>query len=201
MPPTYVITSFGPFADIDPNPSQLVMESLQQHVAGQGGFRLQTLPVSYRAVDAWIAERQLHPPSALLHLGVASNSPQMRLELQAKNLAEHVDIDGEGPSAALIQPQGAPQRHSSFTRAALERLQQQHPDQIQISNDAGSYLCNYLYYQSLHHFSSQGIPVLFVHIADTRLADAPDLSTQASYIAELISTLANGTNVTKKTKA
>ena len=181
-----LITSFGPFGGLEVNPSQQVMTEVAGQQAGRPGLRFCCLPVGFAAVDAWVAGIREDSPGLLIHLGVARNCAQMRLGLQARNWAEGRDADGVDCPGREIVLNGPGRLSCSFPLDPLKELRQGQTERIVFSEDAGTYLCNYLYYRSLHRFGPQGIPVLFVHIADPGRPESPSVAEQASWVTSLL---------------
>lgn len=57
---------------------------------------------------------------------------------------------------------------------------------VMTSDDAGRFVCNYVYYQSLHFAEQNGIKSLFVHVP---LFLAIDEDTQMKFISSLLEAL------------
>ena len=67
----------------------------------------------------------------------------------------------------------------------LNEFVAKHPEVV-LSDNAGSYLCNYIYFKSLH---TNGLKskVLFIHIADTvNTPSAPSIERQCDLVLQLI---------------
>jgi pyroglutamyl-peptidase len=147
-----LVTGFGPFLDVDENPSA----TLAQHC----GLPFAILPVSYRAVDAWMDELDAASFDALLMIGVAAKSEKLRLETVARNEAGlKPDIDGlvlgPGPFDAAAEFQLA----SSLWQSAGLTMD---TDSWSISTDAGNYLCNYTFFRALQRWPEKDIGFLHV---------------------------------------
>jgi len=105
--------------------------------------------------------------AALIHLGVASGSKGIRLECRAANVADFRIPDARGrQSRGEAVVEGA--EPVLYTTLQLPELLSELHDSgmmaCEISTDAGRYLCNYVYFASLHACQSTRIPVLFVHV-------------------------------------
>merc|ERR1719362_2787780 len=105
--------------------------------------------------------------AALVHLGVAAGSKGIRLECRAANVADFRIPDVRGhQSRGEAVVEGA--ETVLYTKLQLPELLSELHDSgmmaCEISTDAGRYLCNYLYFTSLHACESTRIPVLFVHV-------------------------------------
>ncbi|MFQ3677000.1 MAG: hypothetical protein SNJ74_03555 [Fimbriimonadaceae bacterium] len=147
-----LITGFGPFGNVEDNPSAWLAERL--------GPPFRILDVSYGAVDALVEELAADPPDALLLMGVAAGSERMRLETTGRNHVGAVaDVEGIVAGPGPIDPFGPPQLGSTLWRAPVffEENEMWEP-----SVDAGSYLCNYALYRCLR--SLPGAAVGFLHV-------------------------------------
>ena len=136
-----LVTGFGKFPGVRRNPSA--------EIARQSGFPFRILPVTFDAADEFINEIKDDPPKRLLMLGVAPSS-HMRIETVARNgIHGRRDQSGEvrfgpiadGEALTLESTLWTPKLCAEFS-SGLHRL-------IRTSDDAGLYLCNYVYYQAL----------------------------------------------------
>ena len=59
---------------------------------------------------------------------------------------------------------------------------------VMVSNDAGRFVCNYVYYQSLYHASLHGTKSLFVHVP---LFNKINKNTQFQFTISLFEALAS----------
>lgn len=162
-----LVTGFGPFPGVRVNPTTTLARQVAARLAG-AGFRVRALVLetSYRAglpaLAAAIAEDR---PAALLMLGVAARSRQIRVELFARGRASmlHPDVTGRAPGglpertgANAVPTRGRP-------RGALARLRRAGLI-ARLSPSAGRYLCDASYATALRHAALQQRPVLFVHV-------------------------------------
>ncbi|KNC56029.1 pyrrolidone-carboxylate peptidase [Thecamonas trahens ATCC 50062] len=129
----------------------------------------------------------------LLHLGVAASATGVRLEQRAYNEASFrvPDQDGAQLSDEPID-EVMPTESWLETLLPLERIaalmSDAHPDvPIEVSTDAGRYLCNYLYYKSLRlAHGSSNLHSLFVHIPPLSVIA---FEAQAEFLAALVDAL------------
>lgn len=136
-----LVTGFGKFPGVRRNPSA--------EIARQSGFPFRVLPVTFDAADEFINEIKDDPPKRLLMLGVAPSS-HMRIETVARNgIHGRRDQSGEvriGP----IADEGALVLESTlWTRELCAEFTKGQNRLVRTSDDAGLYLCNYVYYQAL----------------------------------------------------
>ena len=188
-----LITSFGPFGDFGLNPSNQVMDALQALIE-KGGTQVQEfsykkLNVAWEHVDVFIRETAHESFDLFIHLGVATGSEKMRIETKGRNSAEGKDAFNANPLSQTIFTQTS-DIVSPLPMNEMKEFVAKHPEVV-ISDNAGSYLCNYLYFKSLHANGLQS-RVLFVHIADTiHTPSAPKIERQADLVLQLIQIMQN----------
>lgn len=133
-----LITAFGPFRGFDENPSEVLLGKLKH----DGPTRV--LEVSYKAVDDFI-RNELKGSGRILMLGVSAKTKTIKVERFARNqVCGLSDVTGATKSQGKISPNG-PDLIST-------RLFMGWPNKAEgweASRSAGSYLCNYVYYQAL----------------------------------------------------
>ena len=150
MPGRTFITGFLPFGGFEVNPSALLAESL--------GRRFEVLEVSFAAVDAFLDRLAADAPlfDNLLMLGLRASGTGIDVERLARNrIGPDPDARGEARGPGAIEPD-AP-LFLTTTLVGLRALNGFSP-----SDDAGSYLCNYVYYRALRLFPDKRVG--FVHL-------------------------------------
>jgi pyroglutamyl-peptidase len=144
-----------------------------EHFAATTGDReivARVLPVSFRQTAALVPDLLCgeEPFHVALLLGVAGRAQGLRLERFAHNrLGRSLpDMDGFVPEAETIE-NNAPARYETPARLALLR------DRLAaggvpvcLSEDAGSYVCNHVYFTALHAIHQRVLPTtcLFLHL-------------------------------------
>lgn len=141
-----IITGFGPFGTIEKNPSW----ALAQEVAKRCGVDAVELPTSYsRGVIA--LQSAMYADPLIIMFGYASSVDGLRVESQAHNMVKSVqaDVDGcvmtdhrQDGGGPEIRPVGFPVDQLS---AAIEAA----GCDVQISDSAGGYVCNWVFYAAL----------------------------------------------------
>ena len=165
-----LLTGFGAFPGMPLNPCVEIVEIMQ--VWGeQQTFQLQTklLDVTYHgaylSVQRWVEE---FAPDIVVHLGVSSRIQAVQLENSAVNCRNASIPDAEGQLCSnefIDSTQSIDARISTeLNLNDLKRVLDTIGHEVQISHDAGQYVCNSIYWHSLTHLP---IPVLFVHIPNT----------------------------------
>lgn len=164
-----LLTGFGAFPGVVDNPSARVVERLAALFAGKGK-EAHVLPVSFARTAALLPDLLVRgePFDAALLLGLAVRDHAFRLERFARNrhAAATPDLDGFTPCEGPIH-EAAPDFYEttapvSRTLAALQRG----GIPARISEDAGGYVCNHVYFTALHALAEAGRPTrcLFLHM-------------------------------------
>jgi pyroglutamyl-peptidase len=159
-----VVTGFGPFPGQPVNPTEALVTDLLDDPTIAGTV----LPVSWtRAAD--IAEQLAddHPEAAVVAFGVAADAEAVRIEQWAHNLddSDRPDADGDTRSGTPII-EAAPDRLG--TRLPVQELVEALQDAgipVEVSSDAGRYVCNHLMYDLLDRVELDRV-VGFVHVPD-----------------------------------
>ncbi len=172
---TILVTGFGPFPGAPFNPSGPLVRKLacKRHPAF-GDVRIvpHVFATRYECVDRALPDLiALHRPDALLMFGLATRSRHVRIETQARNTLSGLP-DASGRIAVSSSIEAAAQACLPICAPDGELLRAAQRGRIpaRLSHDAGSYLCNYLYWRALEAAASQDRPRLaaFIHIPDSR---------------------------------
>lgn len=191
-----LLTCFGPFGPFAENPSQHLLESfLQEDIWSQlPGLDSCVVGVGYDDVHQLMESRRSTPPAWAIHIGVATGASRMRLETLARNEASGADIHGVDPGGMEIVASASDLR-TQVNLESLTTFAATHPEEVEVSEDAGAYLCNYLFYQSLYCWTlPHGGRSLFVHLADPVHcgSKAVSLERQVVLFGELLHMLLEG---------
>jgi len=147
--PTVLITGFPPFPGAPMNPTERLIETLQpadlNHLCD---LRLGVIPVDYGLVgDALNELAKVHQPDIIINFGLAAEATGIRLERIARNevAPNRADNSGKAPSVKTICEGDAVLRSGlPLEQIASELMANDLP--VQWSDDAGGYLCNYIFY-------------------------------------------------------
>jgi|SRR5688572_16933836 len=161
-----LVTAFGPFADIKRNPSEVLARALF------GDYAV-ILPVSFAAVDAFLDN--LQPTDRLLMLGVGRGDKRIRIERSASDyIGKIADVTG------CTKP-----REKSDTLQGTLLTKVCACDCWEDSDDAGGYLCNYIYYEATRKYPN--IATGFVHIPPFTAMSRPIQEIRLRRLVNLIS--------------
>lgn len=190
----FIVTGFGAFGQVVDNPTQRLVELIndQKWNLPINISHTAVCKVSIQNVDREhaqitslcknIAKNARESPSnpsptrttiVLVHLGVAEKAEEMLLETCAYNDCSFriPDEDGQQPVSQSIdglKPVGDVKKCCLQLEKIVERVRRSDLPVV-LSNDAGRYLCNYIYYKSLKLCDSQeceGVTIysLFLHV-------------------------------------
>lgn len=164
-----LVTGFEAFAGASVNPSAEVAKALDGRRVGAWQVRAAILPVHHRtAAAAAGALLDDLDPVAVVHLGLAAERAQIALERVAINVMDYAIPDNEG-FRAVDQPcvAGGPAAYFSTLplRAILDALRGAGIPAY-LSPTAGTYLCNFVLYTTLHALAARPRPARagFIHL-------------------------------------
>lgn len=182
MTGTVLLTGFAPFDGQAENASWLGAQYAAELWDGPGTVATAVLPVSFsevgRALDRAVAE---HSPDVIICAGLAEGRRRIGLERTAVNVidARIPDADGWSPVDEPVVV-GGPVAYLSRLpiKACVAELDARHLP-AEVSNSAGTYVCNAVFYRLLHGLRrTRGVRAGFVHVpqaAETSRSDAPTL--------------------------
>ncbi len=166
--PYVFLTGFGPFLDVELNPSGELARALDGATFDGARVRAIVLPVAFDEVApayrGALAGRGDERPLALLSLGVHREA-WYRLERRARPQLTSTKPDTGGRSAAELPPLGATELHTGLDLEALAAaLERGGAREVGLSDDAGGYVCERTYYEVLERAAEYGVPGLFLHV-------------------------------------
>jgi len=157
--PIVLITGFGPFSglarNVD-NPSWEVAKALKHYLEWDipVHIKLHQLQVVYDEVLQKVPQYWLqYNPTLVIHLGLAPGSAEIRIEKFAHNYDYcHVDNNGNLPESQCCVKGEVPEK-LCCELPYLDSLPAIVKNKLNmaccVSEDAGRYLCEFIYYQSL----------------------------------------------------
>lgn len=164
-----LLTAFEPFGGHATNASQEVAQALQ--AAHFEGARLEILilPVDYeRAPQQLLGAIERLQPDLIILLGEAWSRDAITPERVAINIDDFAipDNGGHQPREQSIFA-GAPAAYfSTLPLAAMRAALESEGVPAAISNSAGTFLCNHVFYRVMHHLSQtkSAAPAGFIHV-------------------------------------
>lgn len=167
---TVLVTGFGPFGSHTDNPSGELARRLDGETVGSARVVGRVFETSTATVGAdLVAALDESAPDLVICLGLAPGRPALSLERIAVNVRDFPVPDHAGVTV-VDEPvvDGGPD--GVFSRLPLPRiLSRWLADDVpsHVSNTAGTYLCNQLFYLVCLQGRDRGIPTGFIHVPDT----------------------------------
>lgn len=162
--PVVLVTAFEPFAGLETNTSWEVAKRLSgERVAGHEVVTV-GLPVVWEEARAKLGRAvREHYPAAAISMGVGW-SGYVKVERVARNVrGRHKDNRGELPPASEVEPGGPPEIATRLPAARIAERLGEMGLPVQLSDSAGTYLCNEAFYALLRATDS-GTPAGFIHL-------------------------------------
>jgi len=205
-----LVTGYGPYADERDNPSGRIAARLDGTALEGIEVAGRVLPVATERVGAALA-RALDDtnPDVIVLTGVAPGRPSPSIERVAVNVRDFPlpDVDGREPIDEPVRVAGPDAYLSTLpVKAILARWRELGIPGF-VSNSAGTFLCNQVFYLARHLTANIGTRVGFIHIpvapdrassmtAGQPLASLPvDLVEQAIRVAIVVAATHRGGDV------
>ena len=152
-----LVTAFEPFDENDTNISQRVLDAILADIAKL------LLPVSFRRAPEVLNEAiEQFLPEVIISMGQAAEGDKIRLERLAINIMDSAkgDNDGYFPDEEIICNEAplALKTALPVKQLCADCINAGLPTKV--SNSAGLYVCNRIYFEALRHTTNS----LFVHI-------------------------------------
>lgn len=184
-----LLCAFEPFGGQTLNASQQVAREVERLPLLGGSIEVLELPVErLRAPLLVIGAVERLRPDIIILLGEAGG----RASITPERVAINVD-DFSIPDNARNQPreepiidQGPAAYFSTLPLVAIREALQQEGVPAAISNTAGTYVCNHVFYRVMHHLaqSRSSVPAGFIHIPllpeQTAPANCPTLNRETA---------------------
>ncbi len=165
-----LLTGFAPFGAEKRNPSYDAVRMLPEEIAGASIVKAE-LPVVFRECGAVIEELlRREKPDVVILVGQAGGRTCISVERVAINCEdcapEHPDNAGNAPQEQKICPDGPDAYFSTLPIKRMVEKMLENDVPAQISNTAGTYVCNDAMYALLHqiHTACPGVRGGFVHV-------------------------------------
>jgi pyroglutamyl-peptidase len=166
--PLVLVTGFEPFEGEDTNPSWEVCKLLP---AAIGRARIEKLKVPCdfrRAIETVAHAIERSRPALVICIGQAAGRPQLCMERVGINIddARVPDNTGAQPIDEAIAPNGPPAYFATLPIKAMVKAARDAGVPAEVSNTAGTYVCNHLLYGVLHYIAASGLDARagFIHV-------------------------------------
>lgn len=162
-----LLTGFEPFHEYNINSSWSLVDSFENTTSGIECIKL-LLPVEFRVVSSIVPKMlKQYKPDIVLAFGQCTDD-SIRIERVALNLddARTADNSGYTPIDELIHADGKNAYFSSLPIKVIQHAVVAKNIPAVISNSAGTYVCNHLFYELLYWCDKLSLPtkIGFVHL-------------------------------------
>jgi len=192
-----LVTGFHPFADESCNPSWDLCGLLPPRI---DGMRVETLSVPCefrRSIEIVASAIERHHPELVICVGQAGGRAHVSIERVAINVddARIADNAGEQPIDERIAANGPPAYFATVPVKAMAAAIRAAGIPAEVSNTAGTYVCNHLMYGVLHYIAASGnraragfihVPYAEQQVLDKRAIPAMAVSSMAKAIEAAI---------------
>ncbi|GER46514.1 pyrrolidone-carboxylate peptidase family protein [Striga asiatica] len=207
---TIHVTGFKKFHGVTENPTETIVSNLEAFMNKRGlpkGLILGSCTILetaghgalvslYQTLQSAVSMNADMPNSGSViwvHFGVNSGATRFALENQAFNEATFRCPDEMGwkPQKVAIVPADGGISRIRETALPVEDIAKSLAKmgyEVTTSDDAGRFVCNYVYYHSLRFAEENGIKSVFVHVP---LFSTIDEATQMQFVASLLEILAS----------
>ena len=177
-----LVTAFEPFGGSPTNITQDVLTALPCNM-GKAEILKQCLPVSFQRAPIMLREAiATYSPDLVIMLGQCPAGENIRLERFAINMMDSTKGDNDGyiPSEETIYANQPLALQTPLPIRELERFCTDNVQPVQVSNSAGLYVCNRVYYEALYLHQQ----AIFMHVPKNM-----DLTLAQQTIAQIMKNL------------
>lgn len=163
-----LLTAFEPFGGAEINITQSVLSLLPDSVADWAIEKV-CLPVSFKRAPIALREAiATYSPDLVLMLGQCSTGENIRLERFAINMMDSSKADNDGyiPNEETIYNLQPLALQTPFSVKALAISCAETGLPVVVSNSAGLYICNRVYYEALYAKQK----AIFIHVPKNMVA-------------------------------
>ncbi|MBX7435098.1 pyroglutamyl-peptidase I [Mycobacterium sp. Y57] len=193
--PAVLVTGFGPYANTPVNPAQLTAEALDgRTIAGVPVVSRIVSNAYFDAIADTVAAVEEVGPELLVMLGEYGGRSMITVERLAQNLNDCArygvaDTAGKVLNGEPTAPDGPVAYYSTAPVRAMVLAMREAGIPADISDAAGTFVCNHLMYGMLHHIATNGLPIRasWIHLpylpeiaALDRNLGAPSMSVQTA---------------------
>ena len=177
-----LLTAFEPFGGAETNITQSILSLLPDSIADWAIEKV-CLPVSFKRAPIVLRETiATYSPDLVILLGQCPAGENIRLERFAINMMDSTKGDNDGyiPSEETIYADQPLALQTSLPIKELERFCTDSVQPVQVSNSAGLYVCNRVYYEALYLHQQ----AIFMHVPKNM-----DLTLAQQTIAQIMKNL------------
>ena len=164
---TVLLTGFEPFAGAASNSSWDAVERVAETWSGDAELVIELLPVTFTGAGKSMRELiQNHKPDLVIGVGLADGRAAITPERVAINLedARIPDNAGDQPDGRTIDANGPTAYLSGLPEKAIAGRIREAGIPSQVSDTAGTYVCNSLMYGTLRAVEGTDVMAGFIHV-------------------------------------
>jgi len=164
---TVLLTGFEPFAGAASNSSWDTVERVAETWSGDAQLVVELLPVTFAGASASMrALIDNHKPDLVIGVGLADGRSAITPERVAINLedARIPDNAGDQPDSRAIDANGPAAYFSELPVKAIAARIREASIPSQVSDTAGTYVCNSLMYSMLRAIQGTDVMAGFIHV-------------------------------------
>jgi pyroglutamyl-peptidase len=162
-----LVTGFEAFNGDETNPSQIVVSQLENMGVANAKILGEILPVEADIAIAKIKKKLIDfKPDVVILLGVAKGRAAITPERVAINIKDYPipDNGGNQPVDQVISINGGSAYFSTLPIKSITANLNNAEILAAISNTAGTYVCNHLFYSVSEHLKATNVRYGFIHI-------------------------------------
>jgi pyroglutamyl-peptidase len=167
MKKTVLLTGFEPFNGATLNPAWEAVRALKGWVDGDFMVEILQLPCVFGQANRVLcgAVDEIRP-DVVIAVGQAGGRADLTVERVAINVddAPIVDNDGQQPVDAPIAPDGPAAYFASLPVKAMVGAMRERGLRASVSQTAGTFVCNHVFYGLMHHLQGRDVTGGFVHV-------------------------------------
>ncbi|HHQ8914710.1 TPA: pyroglutamyl-peptidase I [Bacillus cereus] len=166
---TVLLTGFDPFGGESINPAWEVAKSLHEKTIGEYKIISKQVPTVFHKSISTLKEyiEELNP-EMIICIGQAGGRPDITIERVAINVddARIADNEGNQPVDVPVVEEGPAAYWSTLPMKAIVKRLQEEGIPASVSQTAGTFVCNHLFYGLMHELEKQDKKIKggFVHI-------------------------------------
>ena len=191
---TVLLTGFEPFNGASINPAWEAVRLLEGWSGD--GFRVEVrlLPCVFgRAAEALLGFVDALRPDIAIAVGLAGGRPEISIERVAINVddARFLDNAGQQPIDVPIVADGPAAYFTTLPIKAMAAAIREQGIKAGVSQTAGTFVCNHVFYALMHHLRGQGVKAGFIHVPflPAQAAAYPVQPTPAMTLEEIVAGL------------
>ena len=155
--PKILVTGFDPFGDDPINPSSMVAARLHgRQIAGHRVVAAQLPTVFAASAHRLLGLLQVHHPVLVVCLGLGGGRPAVSLERVAINI-DDARIADNSSAQPVDTPEVAGGPAAYFSTLPIKTMLRAMRDAglpAEVSNSAGTFVCNHVFYALMHHLAT-----------------------------------------------